>query len=197
MTTNQGRLLCLDEEPAIGRTIGLVAEGIGFEARAVSRPGPFLRELDIWAPTHIALDLVMPEMDGVEVVRLLAGRQCRAAVIITSGVGGRVLDAARRSAVEHGLDVVGVLAKPFFPDAVRKLLHTSPAGSMAEEDPGARAQDGRFAVTDAALQQAVQERQFPLVHQPKAACASGSLAGFESLFLWPHPTSGTVLPRPF
>src|SRR3546814_4268486 len=79
MTTHQGRLLILDDDPAIGRTIGLVAEGIGFEARAVSRPAPFLRELDIWAPTHIALDLIMHEMDGVEGVRLLAGRQCRPA----------------------------------------------------------------------------------------------------------------------
>src|SRR3546814_2293838 len=74
MTTHQGRLLILDDDPAIGRTIGFAAESIGFEARVVSRPGPFLRELDIWAPTHIALDLIMPEMDGVEVVRLLAGR---------------------------------------------------------------------------------------------------------------------------
>src|SRR3546814_1686926 len=170
---------------------------LGFEARVVSRPGPFLRELDIWAPTHIALDLVMPEMDGVEVVRLLAGRQCRAAVIITSGGGGRVSDAARRSAVEHGLDVVGVLAKPFFPDAVRKLLHTSPAGSMAEEDLSARAQDVRFEVTEAVLQQAVQERQFQLVYQPKVACATGALAGFEALVRWHHPTRGTVMPDEF
>src|SRR3546814_11217210 len=131
MTTNQGRLLCLDEEPAIGRTIGLVAEGIGFEARAVSRPGPFLRELDIWAPTHIELDLIMPEMDGVEVVRLLAGRQCRAAVIIPRGVGGRGLDAAQRSAGEHGMDVCGVMGKPVFPDAVRQLLTTTTERSLA------------------------------------------------------------------
>src|SRR3546814_15036847 len=136
----------------------------------------------------------MPEMDGGEFVRCLAGRQCRAAVIIMSGGGGRVSDAARRSAVEHGLDVVGVLAKPFFPDAVRKLLHTSPAGSMAEEDLSARAQDVRFEVTEAVLQQDVQERQFQQVYQPNVACATGALTGFAALVRWHHPMRGIVMP---
>lgn len=194
---HQGRLLILDDDLAIGKTIGFVAESVGFEARAVSQPGAFLRELDQWVPTHIALDLIMPEMDGVEVVRLLAGRGCRAAIIITSGVGGRVLDAARRSAVEHGLDVIGVLAKPFFPDAVRTLLHKSPSGRVAAVAVKGSTQSGHFEVTEGALQRALREQDFRLVYQPKVECAAGRLAGFEALVRWHHPTKGLVMPDKF
>ncbi|OYW31400.1 MAG: hypothetical protein B7Z51_05290, partial [Methyloversatilis sp. 12-65-5] len=61
----------------------------------------------------------MPDMDGVEVMRMLAIKGCRAQIIITSGVGGRILDAARRSATEHGLNVTGIVSKPFSPAALR------------------------------------------------------------------------------
>jgi CheY-like chemotaxis protein len=72
-----------------------------------------LRAVDEWHPTHIAVDLVMPEMDRVEVLVKLADRKCRAKIIIASGVGTRVLDAAGRSANEHGLNISGVLPKRF------------------------------------------------------------------------------------
>ncbi len=50
------------------------------------------------------IDLVMAKMDGLEVLSHLARDKSTAAVIVTSGMGGRVLDAARRFADANGLD---------------------------------------------------------------------------------------------
>jgi CheY-like chemotaxis protein len=61
----------------------------------------------------ILLDLMMPEMDGVELLTLLAQRQCRAQIILMSGVGGHVLAATERFAQSLGLSVAGHLRKPF------------------------------------------------------------------------------------
>jgi DNA-binding response OmpR family regulator len=81
--------------PMIGQTIGYIAEAIGMEIRATTSASDFFDALDRWQPGRIVLDLIMPDMDGVEVLVELARRDCRAHIIITSGVGSRVLDAAR------------------------------------------------------------------------------------------------------
>jgi CheY-like chemotaxis protein len=64
----------------------------------------------------------MPEMDGAQVLIELSKRNSSAKIIITSGMGPLELDMARRSANEHGLNVIGVLAKPFSVAALRALL---------------------------------------------------------------------------
>jgi DNA-binding response OmpR family regulator len=116
------RLLILDDDSQIGKMVQLIAESVGLAARFMTNTVEFFRAVDEWHPTHIAVDLVMPEMDGAEVLVKLADRKCKAKIIITSGVGTRVLDAAGRSANEHGLNISGVLSKPFSPRTLRALL---------------------------------------------------------------------------
>lgn len=121
-TMSEGRLLILDDDPMTGQTMQSIAEFAGMEVRSTTAHEDFFVAVEQWHPDVIALDLIMPGMDGVEVMRELAGRGCEASIIITSGVGSRVLDAAARSAGEHGLNLVGVLPKPFLPAALRELL---------------------------------------------------------------------------
>src|SRR5690606_26096079 len=134
-----GRVLILDDDAAVGETIRFVAESAGMEARSFFRPQAFFEAIDDWAPTHIVLDLVMPEMDGVEIMRHLSERRCNARILILSGVGTRVLDAARRTASEKGLDVAGVLSKPISPKDLNDFFH----GGTAARQPAAAAQRHR------------------------------------------------------
>jgi EAL domain-containing protein (putative c-di-GMP-specific phosphodiesterase class I)/ActR/RegA family two-component response regulator len=193
---SKGRLLILDDDLAVGQTLALVAEGIGMESRLTTGVEEFFAALDEWNPTHITVDLVMPEMDGIEVMRLLSARGCRARIIISSGVGGRVLDAARRSATEHGLDIVGVLPKPFLPNTLRAMLEArrGKMGTYAGRVTGAQ---GGFEVTETALIQALDRHDLQLVYQPKVECNTGALAGFEALVRWHHPVAGIVMPDQF
>ncbi|HSP01680.1 MAG TPA: hypothetical protein VLN90_09505, partial [Thioalkalivibrio sp.] len=59
------RLLILDDDPLVGQTVEFMAESLGITARFVTSPEAFFLEVNSWCPTHIALDLIMPEMDGV------------------------------------------------------------------------------------------------------------------------------------
>ncbi|HUP92267.1 MAG TPA: EAL domain-containing response regulator [Solimonas sp.] len=190
-----GRLLILDDDAAVGQTIMFVAEAAGMEARWVSAPQDFLREVAQWNPSHVAIDLVMPEMDGVEVIALLAERGCRARIIISSGVGSRVLDAARRSASEHGLDIAGVLPKPFMPATLRALL--SEPAPPPRPPPGTMPARPEPEVTEAELRGALERREFELAYQPKIRCATRALAGFEALVRWKRPHGALVMPDRF
>lgn len=190
-----GRLLILDDDPAVGQTIAFIAENAGLEPRTTTDPAAFFRALDEWSPDYIALDLVMPEMDGVEVMRLLAYRGCEAMIIITSGVGSRVLGAAERSAEEHGLNVIGVVSKPFSAKVFRTLINSNSA-----RDNGAASSKGAssdFVVSEKKLRVALDKREFVMVYQPKVLCTTGELAGFEALVRWHHPTGGVIMPDSF
>jgi diguanylate cyclase (GGDEF)-like protein/hemerythrin-like metal-binding protein len=193
------RLLVLDDDLTIGTTVAMIAETAGFEAMSTTKPEEFFRLLDEWKPSHVALDLVMPEMDGVQVMAQLAARGCRAGIIITSGVGSRVLDAAGRSAVEHGLSIVGTLSKPFAPATLRALLSNS--GAIAETSTGIHElvpptrTDAELGASD--LQQALDRKELFLVYQPQVDCRSGQVTGFEALARWRHPRLGVVMPDRF
>lgn len=115
-------MLILDDDVHVGRIVKLIAESSGLESRLESDPDIFLRAVDDWNPTHIVLDLVMPDVDGVQVLALLANRRCAAKIIIASGTSVRVLDAAGRAGTERGLNIIGLLAKPFSVGALRDLL---------------------------------------------------------------------------
>jgi len=196
------RLLILDDDPHIGMMIRLVAESAGIQARYVTETAAFFLAVDEWSPDYIAVDLIMPEMDGVEVLIKLAERGCDAKLIITSGVDSRVLDAARRSAVEHGLEIAGVLSKPFSPRDLRSLLHVAPAGRAEAVKPaaanaGAQPVKDTFELTEAELRRAVYAGEFQLYYQPQIECSSGRLAGFEALLRWIHPQQGIIMPMRF
>jgi CheY-like chemotaxis protein len=116
------RLLILDDEETVGKLLVFVAQGAGFEARHVDRADGFFAAVDEWAPTHLAIDLAMPEMSGVEVMRKLAASGCTALTIISSGAGDTETEAALQHATGLGLRMAGVLSKPFSLSSLRALL---------------------------------------------------------------------------
>lgn len=191
------RMLILDDDADVGQTIQWIAESLGFEAEFATRSQEFFTKLDQMDPDIITIDLVMPELDGVEVMRLLAERKCAAKIIISSGIGTRVLDAAKRSASEHGLDIVGVISKPISKEALRVLVGQ---GSESQRPPSvevksAISEESSFAGID--LQRALDRNELVVAYQPKIECKSGAPAGFEALVRWNHPSKGIIMPGHF
>ena len=191
------RILILDDDAAVGQTIQWIAESLNFEAEFVTRPEEFFKRLDQMSPDIITIDLVMPELDGVEIMRLLAERKSRAKIVISSGMGSRVLEAAQRSASEHGLSIAGVISKPISREALRLMIGE---GSESDQPPSVRTQSAsrdEFEVTAPDLQNALDRHEFVLAYQPKIECKNGATAGFEALVRWKHPDRGIVMPDSF
>ncbi|MBU0723750.1 MAG: response regulator [Alphaproteobacteria bacterium] len=116
------RLLLIDDDPDIGEFVRKVAEGAGYDVISTSDPATFKTSLDSFAPTVIMLDLAMPSMDGVELIRFLAERKCPARILIISGFDSKMLDAAHRLGDAHGLPMAGVVQKPVRVAELRQLL---------------------------------------------------------------------------
>jgi DNA-binding response OmpR family regulator len=117
-----GRILILDDDIDVGNIVKRIAESANLEARLCSNPTAFLSEIDVWNPTHVAIDLVLPDMDGDDLIVAIANRRCTAQIIIVSGMGTSALNAASHLAAACGLTVAGILAKPFSPAALRLML---------------------------------------------------------------------------
>ncbi|MGK7296170.1 MAG: EAL domain-containing response regulator, partial [Candidatus Wenzhouxiangella sp. M2_3B_020] len=193
------RLLVVDDDQFVGETIRHMAKRDGHDVRFTCDPRRFLELVAEWDPDVVAIDLVMPEMDGVQVLNKLAERGFDACIVLTSGVGQRVMDAAKRSADEHGLTVVGVLPKPFRQRDLRRVLRDCSDKACrperSEDSPRPEHAAGEAPeVTEAMLAEALEADRIVPHFQPKLHCGDRRLAGFEALARWPHPEFGMISP---
>ncbi len=108
----QPRLLVIDDEPALAEFFAQVARECGFDPTLTSNDQDFRDAVCSDKPDMVALDLGMPGMDGVELLRFLASEDLEAPVLIISGFDRRVLESAFRLGEALGLKMVGPLEKP-------------------------------------------------------------------------------------
>ena len=73
-------------------------------------------------PDVLLVDLSMPEMGGVELMRRLAERAYRGAVILVSGADQETLVVAEEVAKYREVAVLGFVRKPVKPEALAQLL---------------------------------------------------------------------------
>lgn len=196
---HERRLLIIDDDPTVCDAVQTIGRRAGFQVRATAHADEFFCLVANWAPTHVVLDLIMPEVDGIEILQRLARRKCPARVIVTSGLGPRVAEAARTVGKEKGLAVVGVLPKPFSSKRLRALLHSGNPGSgdPASSEAESSLEASLPSFTDGEIAAAIEAKRFVVHYQPKIDCATGRLAGFEALVRWNHPEAGLILPDSF
>ena len=116
------RLLLIDDEPQLAAFVANAARMCGFDPVETDRDDMF-REQYLAEPTAmVALDLGMPGMDGVELLRFLADQSFAGPVLIISGFDRRVLESAFRLGEALGLTMVGPLEKPARLDALEAIL---------------------------------------------------------------------------
>lgn len=191
------RLLILDDESVVAQTMEIVARRCGFDVRCCVDPAVFFAELEGWQPSHVVVDLVMPAMDGIEVIRSMTSRGCDARLIVTSGMGVKMLESAKRVATQRGLNFLGILAKPFTPKVLRELLNREPEAEAQQSQQSLWTGYTEDDITPEALEEAIAREQFLLHYQPRLDLASGRLTGFEALVRWQHPELGSIRPNRF
>src|SRR3982750_4824397 len=118
----QPRLLLIDDEPALADFLASAAEESGFEPVITERDEEFREAFLASRPQMVALDLGMPGMDGVELLRFLADQDYDAPVLIVSGFDRRVLESAFRLGEALGLAMVGPVEKPVRLEVLEELL---------------------------------------------------------------------------
>lgn len=118
----QPRLLLIDDEPALADFLASAAEESGFVPVITERDDEFRDAFLSDRPHMVAVDLGMPGMDGVELLRFLAEHNYRAPVLIFSGFDRRVLESAFRLGEALGLNMAGPVEKPVRFEVLEQLL---------------------------------------------------------------------------
>jgi DNA-binding NtrC family response regulator len=91
----------------------------------------------------IFLDLTLPGIDDLELIRELARRKCLKPIVLMSGVGQVKLDEAQLIAQSLGLIVFSVLNKPFTLYSLESLIERRVYSRSLDSRPGKTPQEQR------------------------------------------------------
>ena len=148
----------------------------------------------------MVLDLVLPNVDGIQVLRFLADRGCKANIWLLSGFDPKVVQTAERLGISLGLNIVGSMTKPVS------------VGTLKAELRKQLDQNGEFTLGD--LEQAIQTNRLFVHFQPKVSLAPPEgghdgdhvlsldgehypIVGFEALARWQNESGMLIPPHEF
>lgn len=101
------RILVIDDQPDVAHVVAEVLESEGHQAQVAGSGEEGLRVIEQSPPDAVFLDVVMPGIDGLEVLRRIRATRPHLPVILLSGtVTQRQVETARE------LGVTDVLRKP-------------------------------------------------------------------------------------
>lgn len=83
MTKGGARVLVVDDEPAICRTLKTNLSRHGFQVTTEVDGAGAVGALDSWRPDIILLDLGLPDMDGVDVIREVRKRGSTPVIVLS------------------------------------------------------------------------------------------------------------------
>ena len=190
--TEKANVLVIDDDPDICSIIVEIAEDLGCNAQSSAEKKDILLKIkQSW--DCVIVDLTMPDLDGIEVLRLLAQQDCRAPIILISGFSKGMLISARKLGEIRGLTIAETLTKPIDINKLETIVLDALAlGKKAADD--APAKD---AFASDWMDADVDHGGVIPYYQPKIDIKSGRLAGFEALARWWHPKNGLLPPSAF
>ena len=185
------KILIVDDEEDICKIISAHTEQLNCESIYTTEGKSFdnLYSDDV---NVVFLDLFLPDIDGIELIRYLADKKSKVAIILMSGKDSGVLHTARLLAEERELNIIGILDKPFGRREIRDYL-----GKVSNQKLNHGTTTNKISLTEQELQTALDEQQIFPYFQPKVRIDTGEPVGFEALARWQHPEKGMISPGEF
>lgn len=186
MSKDQATLIVVDDDVEVAALIAHIGEQAGFRVKSINDSTQVLDTLRIHDPDAIVLDLQMPALDGVQVLRVLADKKARAGIVLVSGMDERTRASAETFGKEKGLRVLGTMQKPFDPEDLLQTLRTARAATAP--------------LTPQDLQNAILEEDLLVLYQPtvkRVGAASWRVHSMEALLRWNHAERGLLSPAEF
>jgi EAL domain-containing protein (putative c-di-GMP-specific phosphodiesterase class I)/CheY-like chemotaxis protein/GGDEF domain-containing protein len=185
------RVIVLDDDPLVTRTLERGINKAGFTTETANHHTAFFELLSRGTPDIVVLDLMMPGMDGVQVIAEMAEKGYTCSLIIISGIDRQTIESAQKTAQMRGFNVLGVLGKPFRRHHLARLLERYAANDATTTVASAEAFNPSHTSPStlpsaAQLEAAITNGEIHIVLQPKVYCRTGTLAGFEALARWQH-----------
>ena len=116
------RLLIVDDEIEFARYVATVAEGLGFETEIFDHAHPFQEACRNNSPDAVLVDMVMPDMDGIELVTWLSQRGATAHLMVATGYNPKYAEMAEILGAQSTFSSITKLQKPIRAVELREVL---------------------------------------------------------------------------
>ncbi|MEE4244902.1 MAG: EAL domain-containing response regulator [Kangiellaceae bacterium] len=190
------RLFIIDDDEQICDMLAIATESLFSHIETINDARKML-SIDFSSEDIILLDLMMPEMDGVEVLRSLAKNKVTSHIFLMSGYDSGVLHSSEELGIDYGLKIAGNFTKPIglreLQNKLRKLIRRAPTSNKPEVTLDIE----RFIPTAHDLSTAIEQDQLVLFYQPQKLVSEDSVISCEALVRWHHPDHGLIFPGDF
>ena len=109
------KVLIIDDEATIARTLSIIFKNRGFDARAAYSAEEALQVMQNWEPEIAIIDVCLPAMNGIDLAILLMNTHPKCKLVLFSGQP-RSAELSDQAAKEGHL--FEILAKPVHPDVL-------------------------------------------------------------------------------
>lgn len=187
-------VLVVDDEPFVLETTAFILRRLGFkEVYTAERAQQAIDLIDLEnrSVSLVLCDLNMPDVDGVELLRMFAERGFDGDIVLFSGEDSRTLSMAESLAKARNLSVLGAVSKPLHVDELSRLLTKRGKILRKSSRPAARL------VAKERLLRAIGTEELEPWFQPKVEIGSKRVVGVEALVRWPNSEEGMIFPDAF
>jgi EAL domain-containing protein (putative c-di-GMP-specific phosphodiesterase class I) len=175
----------VDEEGSIRHFLSLVLHGSGVDTLEFPDGAAMRGAVAKRAPALIFHNISLEAADAIESVVALGKHGFRGAVQLMSNRGAAVLDHVKNIGIQHKLNMLPVLKKPFETEVIVKVLHDLKLGLPPS------------VASRVDLDEALNNKWIEFWYQPKIDLRKKQLAGAEAYARARHPQHGIVLPGAF
>ena len=192
---SQTKIYLIDDEPALLELYSDVVRLVGLPVQSFARASQFFELVTSFdADSILVLDLQMPEIDGIEVMRRIAPLPNPPALVLVSGEDSGVLLAAEKLGKAHKLQILTTLTKPVRLARFQQILEQFAMGVSSKPQP-AHSLPSQINPTAEELHKAIVDNQLVLNYQPQVEISTGKMIGVEALVRWNHPKHGLLYPN--
>jgi EAL domain-containing protein (putative c-di-GMP-specific phosphodiesterase class I) len=175
----------VDDDASIRHFLSLVLHGAGIDTMEFPDGAGLRAAIERRIPDLVFLNISLEAADSIETVIALGRSGFRGHVQLMSMRGAAVLDHVKNIGLQHRLNMLPVLKKPFETEAIVQILHDlklgAPAGATSQMD----------------LDEAINSGWIEFWYQPKIDLRKKQLAGAEAYARARHPVHGIAMPGAF
>ena len=175
----------VDEEGSIRHFLSLILHGAGIDTEEFADGKAMVQAMAKRNPDLVFLNIGLESSEAIEAILLLAKRGYFGFVQLMSGRGSAVLEHVKSVGVQHKLQMLPVLKKPFETSAIVRIMQELKLGHPA-------AMAARIG-----LGEALKNGWMEFWYQPKIDLRKKQLAGAEAFARARHPQFGILSPGAF
>jgi EAL domain-containing protein (putative c-di-GMP-specific phosphodiesterase class I)/ActR/RegA family two-component response regulator len=174
-------LLLIDDDQDFSDFFVAAIHSKGANCQVLSEPKKIIN-LNLESIDHIIIDLLMPEFDGLQILRFLKEIDYRGDISVTSGQDQSLLDSAKEICQLHKLSFHSVLKKPFDLSMLDKITTKKCIAQIKNNN--IRPTELNDSELTIALKAAIESECLDVYFQPKVNMSNLLITGFEALARW-------------